>query len=296
MVALSQKTGSRPDIVGLIPAGGKAKRIAPLPCSKELYPVGFHNAKGDLGLRPKVISHYLLEKMRLAGIIKVYIILRKGKWDIPGYFGDGKILDMHLAYLMMDLPFGVPYTLDQAFPFVQDKMVALGFPDVLLQPQNSFMRLLEKQAKIDSDVILGLYPTDHPHKMDVVDVKKDGRITSISVKPPKSSKTKLMYTWQTAVWKPVFTEYLHAFVARHNKRFSANSAIKMTGDEQELFLGDIFQAAIKDEFNINSVVFSKGSCLDIGTPEDLARAMVKTDIRIAGKSQEKLESWNRKEI
>lgn len=278
MIALNQKTGSRPDIVGLIPAGGQAKRIAPLPCSKELYPVGFRNATEDLGLRPKVISHYLLEKMRLADITKAYIILRKGKWDIPGYFGDGKILDMHLAYLMMDLPFGVPYTLDQAFPFVQDNMVALGFPDVLLQPQNSFMQLLKKQAETDSDVILGLYPTDHPHKMDMVELKKDGRIKSISVKPSKSSKAKLSYTWQTAVWKPVFTEYLHEFVAQHNKRFSANSAIEVTEDEQELFLGDIFQAAIKDEFKINSVVFSKGNCLDIGTPEDLARAMKKTDI------------------
>ena len=277
MIALNQKKSSHPEIVGLIPAGGQAKRIAPLPCSKELYPVGFHNAKEDLGLRPKVISHYLLEKMRLAGITKAYIILRKGKWDIPGYFGDGKILGMHLAYLMMDLPFGVPYTLDQAFPFVQDKMIALGFPDVLLQPQNSFMQLLNKQAEIDSDVILGLYPTDYPHKMDMVELKKDGRITSISVKPSKSSKTKLRYTWQTAVWKPVFTEYLHVFIARHSKRVSANSAIKVTEDEQELFLGDIFQAAIKDEFNINSVVFSKGNCLDIGTPEDLTRAMEKTD-------------------
>ena len=29
------------DIVGVIPAAGRGKRIAPLPCSKELYPVGF---------------------------------------------------------------------------------------------------------------------------------------------------------------------------------------------------------------------------------------------------------------
>ena len=42
---------------------------------------------------------------------------------------------------------------------------------------------------------------------------------------------------------------------------------------QELFLGDVFQAAIKDKFNINSVIFSKGNCLDIGTSEDLAKAL-----------------------
>ena len=29
------------DLIGLIPAAGKATRIAPLPGSKELFPVGF---------------------------------------------------------------------------------------------------------------------------------------------------------------------------------------------------------------------------------------------------------------
>jgi len=29
------------EVVGIIPASGRATRIAPLPCSKELYPVGF---------------------------------------------------------------------------------------------------------------------------------------------------------------------------------------------------------------------------------------------------------------
>jgi len=54
--------------------------------------------------RPKIVSHYLLEKMRRANVSKVYMILRKGKWDIPAYFGDGKMLDMHIGYLLMELP------------------------------------------------------------------------------------------------------------------------------------------------------------------------------------------------
>ncbi len=29
------------EVIGLIPAGGQAKRLSPLPCSKELYPIGF---------------------------------------------------------------------------------------------------------------------------------------------------------------------------------------------------------------------------------------------------------------
>ena len=125
--------------IGLMPAGGKAARIAPLPCSKELYPIGFRPVDQGHSLRPKVACHYLLEKMRLADVTKAYIILREGKWDIPAYLGDGKMLDMHLAYLMMYLPFGVPYTLDQAYPFVQDAMVTFGFPDIIFQPDDCLL-------------------------------------------------------------------------------------------------------------------------------------------------------------
>ncbi len=28
------------EVIGLIPAGGQSKRLSPLPCSKELYPIG----------------------------------------------------------------------------------------------------------------------------------------------------------------------------------------------------------------------------------------------------------------
>jgi len=104
------------ELIGVLPSAGQAMRISPLPSSKELYPVGFRSINENTGLRPKVVSHYLLEKMQLAAVTRAYIVLRNGKWDIPAYLGDGAMLNMHLAYLMMGLPFGQPYTLDQAIP------------------------------------------------------------------------------------------------------------------------------------------------------------------------------------
>ena len=81
-------------IVGIVPAAGQAARISPLPCSKELYPIALR--RDESGARPKVVSHYVFERMRLAGIRKAYLILRQGKWDIPAYFNDGTaLLDMH---------------------------------------------------------------------------------------------------------------------------------------------------------------------------------------------------------
>ena len=56
------------EIVGLVPAGGQGKRMGNLPLSKELFPVGFQALDGENLVRPKVVSYYLLEKYRKAGI------------------------------------------------------------------------------------------------------------------------------------------------------------------------------------------------------------------------------------
>ena len=42
-------------VVGLLPAGGQGTRIGPLPCSKELFPIGFRSHEEGQDLRPKVV-------------------------------------------------------------------------------------------------------------------------------------------------------------------------------------------------------------------------------------------------
>ena len=64
-------------------------------------------------------------------INKVYFIIRKGKWDIPEYYGSGENHTMDIGYLMMNQPYGVPFTLNQAYPFVKDSLIAFGFPDII---------------------------------------------------------------------------------------------------------------------------------------------------------------------
>lgn len=280
MPVLNQNKISSSEVVAVIPAAGMATRLAPLPCSKELIPIGFGAIGEENQLRPKVVSHYLLKMFKLAGINKAYIVLHSRKLDIPAYFGSGQMVDMKLAYLLVDLPIAVPYTLDQAYPFVQNKLVALGFPDIILHPDNSFVQLLNKKMQTKADIVLGLYPTDQPHKMDVVDFDESGNIRQIRPKPSKLKAGKVNYAWLTALWTPIFSKYLHTFVAEHRKGILASSSIKTKGYAQELFLGDVFQKAIKDNFNVNSVVFSEGSCLDIGTSEDLLKALQKSFLEV----------------
>ncbi len=258
------------NIIGLIPAGGRATRIAPLPCSKELYPIGFRQVDEGNSFRPKVVSHYLLEKMRLAGIKNAYIILRAGKWDIPAYFGDGKMVDMHLAYLIMDLPFGVPYTLDQAYPFVKDAIIVLGFPDVIFQPGEAYIQLLAKQVETNADIVLGLFPAYQPNNTDMVEFDSNGRICFIHIKPDNSQ---LEYAWNIAVWAPSFTHFMHEYIlSRHNilndRRVDTNLE-----EKKELHVSEVIQAAIENDMHIDTVLFKDGNFLDIGTPEDMVKTV-----------------------
>ena len=146
------------EVIGLIPAAGVGERLSPLPCSKEIYPIGFRDSQVKLEKRPKVACHYLLEKMRLAGISQAYVILRKGKWDIPAYLGEGKIVDMNLAYLIIDASDGPPYTLDQAFPFVKDALVAFGFPDILFQSEDGFGEIAVASKRERCRLSFGAFP------------------------------------------------------------------------------------------------------------------------------------------
>ncbi len=267
---------SQTEVVAVIPAAGMATRLSPLPFSKELIPIGFGALGQKNQFRPKVVSHYLLEMFKSAGIKKAYIVVHSGKLDIPAYFGSGQMVGMKLAYLLVDLPIAVPYTLDQAYPFVQNKWVALGFPDVVLHPENSFVQLLTKKMQTGADIVLGLYPTDQPHKMDVVDLDENGCIRQIRSKPSKLEGDKVNYAWLTAVWTPVFTKYLHEFVSEHKKKYLDDCFETAIKNKRELFVGDIFQAAIADRLNIETVLFTDGNCLDIGTPDDLAKALWKS--------------------
>jgi glucose-1-phosphate thymidylyltransferase len=101
---------------------------------------------------------------------------------IPAYLGDGALLDMNLAYLMMNLPFGLLYPINQAYPFVKDAVVTFGFPDILFKSDDAFVHLLSRQTVSEADVILGTFPANYPQKVDMVDVDDDSRVLQVVIK------------------------------------------------------------------------------------------------------------------
>jgi glucose-1-phosphate thymidylyltransferase len=246
---------ARPRVIGLIPAAGYATRLGPLPCSKEILPIGTRDTPD--GPQPKAVSHYLLEKMRLAGITEAIIVLREGKWDIPAHYKDGAIVDMRLAYLVVPPTAGPPYTLDYAYPFVRDAIVALGFPDILFEPNNAYVKLLEHRDRTNADVVLGLFPADRPETMDVVAVEGDGRVEQVLVKP---AHTTLRQTWGIAVWTPAFTDFLHDYLQGRATTLAT----------PEMHVGHIIQSAIDTGMKVQALEVSQVPFTDVGIPENLA--------------------------
>jgi glucose-1-phosphate thymidylyltransferase len=250
--------------IGLIPAG-IASRLGSMAFSKELLPIGFNEGKQELGL--KAVSTDLLEKFHEADVRKAYMVIRKGKWDILDYYGDGSQTGVQLSYLITAHPFGVPFTLDQAYPFVKKTKIFVGFPDILFGPKNAFALADATLGKLGTDLILGVYPVKDIHQIqrcDMVKFDKHGRISQIIIKP---EKTDLQFSWIFAIWKPDFTLFMHEYLKSELVKRLKNS------NQPEIYLGHVIQAAIENKFSVSGHLFPDFHFLDIGTPGNLAQVL-----------------------
>lgn len=246
------------DVIGLIPAAGYAKRISSLACSKEVYPISISETKS------RVVSSYLLESFRLAGIENTFIILRNGKWDIPEKHKNGETLGLNIAYLITDPTEGVPHTIDKAFSFTKNNKILFGFPDIIFKPINAFSHLLEKQAATKADIVLGLFPAANPQKMDMIKFDDTGKIENLVIKP---EYTNLIFTWIIAVWNSKFTNFINTYLNTAVNHQHLND--DKNQNSNELYLGHIIIEAINSGFKIEHIKFRDGLYIDIGTPSEL---------------------------
>jgi glucose-1-phosphate thymidylyltransferase len=159
----------------------------------------------------------------------------------------------------MRAPFGVPYTVDSAYPFVRGAHVAVGFPDILYEPSDVLKQVRARMERSSADGVLGVFPAPPPHLCDVIRLDGSGRVEEIVVKPPQSD---LRLSWSVAIWSPRFTEFLHEYVTQ-----------RVPSPEHEVSLGHVVQAGIDAGLVFESVTFEHGRFVDAGTPEGLRQAV-----------------------
>jgi len=245
--------------IGLIPAAGRATRLGKIAGSKEVMPAG---------RKQRPVAEYLIDQMRSAGADLIYFILRDGKWDIPAHFGDGHNHQIPIGYLMMNAPWGPPFTLNQAMPYVTDANVLIGFPDILLSPSDAFALALHTLNETGADAVLGTFPARQEDGCDLVTFDNSQRVTAVIPKENSPQWHAPSAAWLFAVWAPSFSAY---FSQKVNEL--AQQAQRMPADPQpEWPVGTILDNAIADGMDLRSVHFEKGQFLDIGEPDRLARA------------------------
>ncbi|MBJ90383.1 MAG: nucleotidyl transferase [Woeseia sp.] len=248
-------------LTGIIPAAGKATRLGPLPCSKEILPVGFIEQTGkypDLQLLTG-LDHSLIAFSE-AGIKSVHIVISPEKLDIPNYLSNRELHDnMDLQFSTVRNSPNILVSLATPFKHYQKHDVALLFPDIIFEPRNLLQSLWEVFSAKQPDIVLGLFPTKRGDKMDIVSFSPDGQVKSVLPKPGPEIEG---HTWIAAIWNPRFSILLDQ---------EAKNSHARPHDATEIFIGDVVQTAILKGFSVIGVPFTDGWCIDLGTTSDLRK-------------------------
>ncbi len=192
---------------GIIPAAGAGSRIQPLAFSKELLPVG-SRLDGSTE-RPRAVSEYLIDRMRLAGAACICFVISPGKSDILEYYGAG-IADTRFAYVVQPSPAGLCDAIFRALPLVPpDEQVVVGLPDTVWFPEAGLRELP------DGEFSFLLFPVERPEFFDAVVTEPGGAIVEIQVKQPQAKSR-----WIWGAFKmpaAVFRELFELWIERDRK-------------------------------------------------------------------------------
>lgn len=159
---------------GVIPAAGLGSRIQPLAFSKELLPVGSRR-DGEVE-RPRAVSEYLIDRMLLAGVTRLCIVISPGKSDIVEYYG-AEVGGASVCYVVQPRADGLCDAVFRALPLIRpEEHVVVGLPDTIWFPEQGLCALG------DDDLSFLLFPVDQPELFDAVVTDASGRVEEIQVK------------------------------------------------------------------------------------------------------------------
>ena len=251
-------------MIALIPAAGVGSRLPGTASSKEMLPAQVGGDAGDEMTHTEPVICHLLRSLRRAGVSETRIVLRNGKWDIPDYLSDPAWDDVNARYVITRGTSGVPETTALGLRDRPETDIVFGFPDILFEPVSAIGDLVNRLRSSRADLVLGLFPTENPAKMDMVRTDADGRVSAIDIKP---AQTSLEFAWIMAAWKPSFTRYFLDV-----QRDMPDRIRQQASQHGDLHLGHTFQLAMQDGLAIEAEIFANGRSLDIGTPDDLDKA------------------------
>jgi len=236
-------------MIGLFPAAGRATRLGlPSGQSKEVLEIAPGRYAGDC----------LLQAYATADVDAAVVLHREEKTDIATHYNAHPIAALPIRYHVIEPTPSTLHTLCVALDYLPHEDVALGFPDIQFNAPDAFAALRNTLNTSTADIVLGLFDTDKPHKVDMVDSAPDGTVREIVIKPPQTDLTR---SWILAVWRPRFSQWLRENLASLEAQHAG-----------ELYVGNAFQAVMELGWEVRSHYFEGAKLLDIGTHDDLERA------------------------
>jgi len=229
-------------MLGIVPAAGIATRLQPLGGSKELLPLGW------AGKRLRVVADYLLERMEVAGVDRVCMVIAPQKADLLRFFAASPLAS-RLFFVVQPKPAGLCDAVFRAAPFVAaDEHVLIGLPDTVWLPQQAYAHALRPAIHLIT------FPVEQPEHFDAVIAAAGDRVARVEVKRPGDTGRR--------VWGAI-TAPGSEFLALHRLWRERHG--------RDEYLGDLFNAAIAAG---QAVTFDQQGThyWDIGTPAGYARA------------------------
>lgn len=224
---------------GSIPAGGLGTRLQPIGFSKELAPVG-----------RRAVIEYLIERMLVAGIDKIFINTASDKADLIRYLADKSPYKNNLIFMVRERA-GLYDGVAQPAQFLKDDdELYFGLPDTIWYPVDGFKEVVALKSSLG----LGLFDTGTPDRFDSVVIDQNQNIKSIEVKV-KNPKTK--YTWALGKMSVKAAKIMREW--------------ELDQDGKARLFGDIMFDYVKKHEG-KAVELHGSKCIDIGIPEDYEKA------------------------
>jgi glucose-1-phosphate thymidylyltransferase len=246
--------------LGLVPAGGRAARLAPLRYPKELLPVFYEqfDVDGDgPSVSARAIGEYALDAIALTGVTQSFVVVAPWKLDVLRYFADGQPFGMSIAYLYQEEARGLAHAVDLAHTWTSNSNVVFAMPDTMFHPSDALAQVRELFCDTQADLALALFPTPEPERFGPVLL--DGtQVTAVLDKPAVAP---VANTWGAAIWGPRFSALLHEGLC------SDSVAVG------EPVLGAYFDLAVQSGMRVHALYFVNGWFEDAGTGAGIVRCI-----------------------
>ncbi len=162
---------------GVIPAAGRATRLAGLPLTKIL-------PKPMLPILGKPILEYVVENMKLMGVYEIYVIIPQSEGPIQSYFDDGSDFNVHMRYVVQDKPLGIA----EAIGLIEDRIfepfvVILGDDFTLSQSLHKLAERFFARKALAVEAVVAETSKKTLSETCSVTMDPDGIVRNISEKP-----------------------------------------------------------------------------------------------------------------